>query len=67
VLASDNLYLYENLDRRLPIAQTLDAESNVAAQGRMLELASDRRLIVPGHDPAVFERFRTRGRVAEIR
>jgi glyoxylase-like metal-dependent hydrolase (beta-lactamase superfamily II) len=67
VLASDNLYLYENLDRRMPIAQTLDAESNVAAQGRMLELASDRRLIVPGHDPAVFERFRTRGRVAEIR
>ena len=67
VLASDNLYLYENLDTRKPIAQTLDAESNVAAQARMLTIASDRRLIVPGHDPAVFERFPTTGRVAQIR
>jgi glyoxylase-like metal-dependent hydrolase (beta-lactamase superfamily II) len=59
VLASDNVYLYENLDRHVAIAQTLDAKSNVAAQGRMKKLASNPRLIVPGHDPAVFERFRT--------
>ena len=58
VIASDNIYLYENLDRRLPIAQTLDAKSNLAAQRRMMRLASARRLVVPGHDPAVFERFR---------
>jgi glyoxylase-like metal-dependent hydrolase (beta-lactamase superfamily II) len=57
VLASDNVYLYENLDRRLPIAQTLDAKSNLAAQQRMRRLASAERLIVPGHDPAVFVRF----------
>ncbi len=57
VVASDNLYLYENLARRVPIAQTLDAASNVKAQGRMLSLASDPRLIVPGHDPEVFARF----------
>lgn len=57
VLASDNVYLYENLDRHLPIAQTLDAKSNLAAQDRMRTIASDLRLIVPGHDPAVFERF----------
>ena len=25
VLASDNMYLYENLDKHLPIAQTFDA------------------------------------------
>ena len=67
VIASDNLYLYENLDRRAPIAQTLDAASNLAAQTRMLDLASHRRLIVPGHDPAVFERFPNPGRgVARI-
>jgi glyoxylase-like metal-dependent hydrolase (beta-lactamase superfamily II) len=66
VIASDNLYLYENLDTRKPISQTLDAASNLAAQERMLTIASDRRLIVPGHDPAVFERFRTSGRVATI-
>jgi len=61
VIASDNLYLYENLARRVPIAQTLDAASNVNAQGRMLSLASDPRLIVPGHDPEVFERFPSPG------
>ena len=59
VLASDNMYLYENLDRHVPIAQTLDAASNLAAQDRMRTIASAARLIVPGHDPAVFERFRT--------
>jgi glyoxylase-like metal-dependent hydrolase (beta-lactamase superfamily II) len=57
VIASDNLYLYENLMRRVPIAQTLDASSNVAAQGRMLTLATDPTLVVPGHDPQVFARF----------
>lgn len=57
VIASDNLYLYENLEKRLPIAQTLDAASNLGAQERMLQIASSPRLIVPGHDPAVFVRF----------
>ena len=58
VLASDNVYLYENLDRRAAIAQTLDSASNLAAQDRMKRLAASPRLIVPGHDPAVFARFR---------
>jgi glyoxylase-like metal-dependent hydrolase (beta-lactamase superfamily II) len=57
VLASDNVYLYENLERGLAIAQTLDALANLTAQKRMLAIASDRSLVVPGHDPAVFERF----------
>jgi glyoxylase-like metal-dependent hydrolase (beta-lactamase superfamily II) len=57
VIASDNLYLYENLDKHVPIAQTLDAKSNLAAQDRMKRLATSPRLIVPGHDPEVFVRF----------
>ena len=57
VLASDNMYLYENLDKHAPIAQTLDAESNLRAQDRMKQLAADPRLIIPGHDPAVMTRF----------
>jgi len=61
VLASDNLYLYENLARRVPIAQTLDAASNVNAQAQMLKLATDPKLIVPGHDPEVFTRFASPG------
>lgn len=61
VIASDNCYLYENLDRGVAIAQTLDAASNLAAQERMRVLATEPSLIVPGHDPAVFERFPSAG------
>lgn len=57
VFTSDNVYLYENLERHAPIAQTLDAASNLRAQDRIRTLASDPRLIVPGHDPLVFDRF----------
>jgi glyoxylase-like metal-dependent hydrolase (beta-lactamase superfamily II) len=57
VVASDNCYLYENLDKHRPIAQTLDANSNLAAQDRMKKIASRPQWIVPGHDPAVFQRF----------
>jgi len=57
VIASDNLYLYENLDKHVPIAQTFDAKSNLAAQDRMKEMATSPRLIIPGHDPDVFVRF----------
>jgi len=57
VIASDNCYLYENLDKHVAIAQTFDAASNLAAQARMMTIASSPRLIVPGHDPLVFERF----------
>jgi glyoxylase-like metal-dependent hydrolase (beta-lactamase superfamily II) len=57
VLASDNMYLYENLEKHAAIAQTRDAESNLRTQDRMKQLAADPRLIVPGHDPAVFAKF----------
>jgi len=57
VLASDNVALYENLDKHAPITPSLDSSSNPAAQDRMRGFASSLRLIVPGHDPAVFTRF----------
>ena len=57
VFTSDNVYLYENLEKRAAIAQTLDAASNLKAQERVRSLASKPSLIVPGHDPAVFDRF----------
>jgi len=57
VLASDNAYLYENFDRKVAIAQTLDPASNLAAQARMLMIAGNLGRIVPGHDPGVFEKF----------
>ncbi len=68
VVASDNAYLYLNFERHAPIAQTLDRASNLAAQARMLKLATSPRLIVPGHDPEVFVRFPRPGEgVAEIK
>jgi glyoxylase-like metal-dependent hydrolase (beta-lactamase superfamily II) len=61
VFTSDNVYLYENIEKHAPIAQTVDGEagktSNLRAQDRAKSLASSPKLIVPGHDPAVFERF----------
>ena len=57
VIASDNVYLYENLDKHVPIAETVDAKANLVAQDRMRKIATDPRLIIPGHDPAVFARF----------
>jgi glyoxylase-like metal-dependent hydrolase (beta-lactamase superfamily II) len=57
VIASDNMYLYENLAQHAPIAQTFDAASNLKAQDRMKQIASSPDLIVPGHDPEVFVRF----------
>ena len=68
VIASDNMYLYENMARHVPIAQTLDRESNLRTQDRMKTLASNERLIIPGHDPDVFIRFPEPGNgIAHIR
>ena len=67
VVASDNAYLYENLSRHIPIAQTFDSAANRQAMERMAKLASNERLIVPGHDPEVFVRFPAPGKgVARI-
>ena len=57
VIASDNAYLYKNLDEKRAIAQTLDASSNLAAQARMIEIAGSPARVIPGHDPDVFARF----------
>jgi glyoxylase-like metal-dependent hydrolase (beta-lactamase superfamily II) len=67
IVASDNAYLYENLARHIPIAQTFDSAANRQAMERMAKLASNERFIVPGHDPDVFVRFPTPGKgVARI-
>jgi glyoxylase-like metal-dependent hydrolase (beta-lactamase superfamily II) len=67
VIASDNMYLYENLDTHTPIAQTLDRSSNLRAQDRMKSIAAEPRLLIPGHDPAVFDRFpRVSDRIVRI-
>lgn len=69
VLASDNCYLYRNLEGMLPVAtfRPQDREASVAALWRMRELAGSPDRVIPGHDPSLEERFPTEGRVTRIR
>ena len=57
VLASDAGHFYENLaeDRPVPILHCMPAV--YGAFDRVAELADGPDLVVPGHDPAVLERF----------
>jgi glyoxylase-like metal-dependent hydrolase (beta-lactamase superfamily II) len=69
VLASDNCYLYRNLETRsaIPTFESADRDGNLRALERMVTLAGSRDRVVPGHDPLVFARFATAGRIAKIR
>jgi len=68
VLASDNCYLFRNLETHTAGATFLpeDRAGNEAALERMARLAGSPARVVPGHDPLQFLRFPTRGRVALI-
>jgi len=70
VLASDNCYLYRNLEENEPVAITFsesDREESRAALARMQRLAGSRDRVVPGHDPKQFDVFPTQGRVARVK
>ncbi|MEJ2218736.1 MAG: N-acyl homoserine lactonase family protein [Gemmatimonadota bacterium] len=69
LLASDNAYLFRNLEEGRPIAtfDPADSTANKDALARMIELVGGIEHIVPGHDPEEFQRFPTQGRVATIR
>src|SRR5246500_768424 len=69
VLASDNSYLWRNLEERKASATFSDADhaANVKNQARMIELAGSAERVVPGHDMLQFQKFPTQGRVAKIR
>lgn len=68
ILASDNCYLYRNLESGMASAtfEPADRSANLAAQRRMVELAGSASRVVPGHDPLQFERFPSSGRIARI-
>ncbi len=57
VLASDAAHYYENLADRRPFWIVHDIEAYLAALDTALALAGGPDLVVPGHDPLVFERF----------
>jgi glyoxylase-like metal-dependent hydrolase (beta-lactamase superfamily II) len=69
VLASDNVYLYYNLEKHLASETFSDADhaANINQQARMIQLAGSVDRIVPGHDILQFKKFPTNGRVASIR
>lgn len=69
VLASDNCYLYRNLETRAPIPtfEPEDRDGNLRALERMVLLAGAPDRIVPGHDPRVFTLFPVKGRIAKIK
>ncbi|HEX9902756.1 MAG TPA: N-acyl homoserine lactonase family protein [Acidobacteriota bacterium] len=69
VLASDNCYLFRNLDTRtaIPTFEATDRDSNLKALDRMTALAGAPDRVIPGHDPLLFSRFPTKGRIAKIK
>lgn len=57
VLASDATHFYENIQRNRPFAVLESVAGSLAAFDQARDLASDPALVIPGHDPAVLERF----------
>ena len=68
VLASDNAYLYRNLETRMASATFSEADhaANIKNQQRMIQLAGSLDRVVPGHDALQFQKFPTQGRVAVL-
>ena len=57
VLGSDNVYLYENIEKQISIGDTISRKNNRRSIRRMLRLASLPEFVIPGHDPGIFLRF----------
>jgi glyoxylase-like metal-dependent hydrolase (beta-lactamase superfamily II) len=69
VLASDNAYLYRNLETHMASATFSEADhgANIKNQLRMIQLAGALDRVVPGHDALQFQKFPTQGRVAVLK
>jgi glyoxylase-like metal-dependent hydrolase (beta-lactamase superfamily II) len=57
IIASDNTWFYHNLDNLSSATLTFDTTGYINQMKRMKTLASEQRLIIPGHDVKIFERF----------
>jgi len=69
VLASDNTYLYRNLETHMASATFTDADhaGNMKNQERMIQLAGSIDRVIPGHDALPFKKYPAHGRVAELK
>ena len=59
ILASDNIWIYYNLEHLRPASSggTFDPAAYIKSMERMKTLVSDTRYIIPGHDSKIFSRF----------
>ena len=57
ILASDNIWFYYNFNNLLSASLTFDTTGYINQMKRMKTLASDVKLIIPGHDGQIFTRF----------
>ncbi|MGO4678035.1 N-acyl homoserine lactonase family protein [Bosea sp. 2YAB26] len=57
VLASDATHFFENFERDIPFPWIYNVGATLEGFKRLRELASDPRLVIPGHDPQIMERF----------
>ena len=55
IIAGDAAYLYRNIDRQVPVTNTVDPRRNVAAVAAAARSVGARN-VIPGHDPRLFER-----------
>jgi len=69
VLASDNSYLWRNLQERKASATFSEADhaANIKNQARMIELAGSIDRVIPGHDALQFQKFPKQRRIARIK
>jgi glyoxylase-like metal-dependent hydrolase (beta-lactamase superfamily II) len=69
VLASDNAYLYRNLQTHMASATFSDDyhAANIQNQQRMIEFAGSIDRVIPGHDALQFQKFPTQGRIATLK
>lgn len=57
VLASDAAHFYENYETRNPFPLVVDVEDMLNGFDLLTKLAGERRLVIPGHDPIVRQKF----------
>ena len=57
ILASDAVHFYDELERERPFAVIADLAEMYEAYDTVREVAGDTAHIVPGHDPAVMDRY----------
>jgi hypothetical protein len=57
VLASDAAHYFENFELKKPFPIVVDLQNMLDGFTRLRNLASDPKLIIPGHDPLVREYF----------